>query len=308
MWMNSRIYFQRYSIKQFCLFMCLIVIIGSIYFYAQQDSYSTAIVLTSSVSHTKVPLNRTVELKVTLSWMGDSGKYSVVDFENPSLTNFEITGTSTASRTELIKDQTRVFKEYVFTLKPKELGMGYVDAVNVQVRNTAADSREDLKTQRIPVEVIDPIPEPKERENILITLLSIGIVIVVAGFVIWINRRREKAKHVEAAPPPPIELAYLEELKTQFNLDHPNLHDDFFKLSKLVRRYLTIKYSVRALELTTDKLFSAIEETGMAENQLMSIKKILTRSDEIKFSGTDGTHEELSQFYTLFEGILQSNK
>jgi len=293
---------RRYAI------ICYVLIAASSLCLVAQDDTSTAIVLSSSLSQTKVPLNRTVDLKVILTWMGDSGKYTVSNFENPLLTNLEIAGTSTASRTELVKGRVQVFKEYIFTLKPKELGMGYVDAVTVQVRNSSTDSREDLQTQRIPVEVIDPIPEEKQKELLLITALAIGVMLIGVGILVWILRRREKAKQVVSAPPPPIEIAFLDEMRTCFNLDHPNLHEDFFTLSRSVRRYLAEKFSIRALELTTDKLFTALEQTGMPENQIVSIKKILARSDEIKFSGVDGTHEELSQFYTLFESILQTNK
>ena len=61
---------------------------------------NTKIELSSQIDQTKVPLNRTLQLRVTLSWPGKADDYSLLHFDGPSLTNFEITGTSTTKRSE----------------------------------------------------------------------------------------------------------------------------------------------------------------------------------------------------------------
>jgi hypothetical protein len=104
----------------------------------------------------------------------------------------------------------------------------------------------------------------------------------------------------------PIESHFLEKLRGQLDLNHPDLHEDFSTLSKLLRRYLEEKFSLRALELTTDKLLDSLGETPLEQHQIDSVKEILARSDEIKFSGIQGTQEELTRFYTLIEGILEN--
>ncbi len=59
------------------------------------------------------------------------------------------------------------------------------------------------------------------------------------------------------------------------------------------------------MEGTTDQLLQDLQENDMEEHQVSSLKEVLTRCDEIKFSAVEGTTEELNRFYTLFEGILQ---
>ncbi|OGF63298.1 MAG: hypothetical protein A2Y62_00505 [Candidatus Fischerbacteria bacterium RBG_13_37_8] len=270
------------------------------------QGYKPKIVLSMQVSHTKVALNRTVDLKAVLSWIGEMDRFSIVEVENPLLSNFEIAGTSSSSRSEVKGGETHIFKEYVYTLKPKELGMGYVDVVNVRVRDNTLGNNEDLTTQRIPVEVIDPIPEKgKLKLPWYYIIPAILILIIAVGGLLLYRRKKERERQQKVEPPPPTELEYLENLRNQFNLDQPNLHDDFFGLSRLLRRYLSAKFSIRALELTTDDVAAALESTALDTNQLANVKRMLLRCDEIKFSGTEGTREELMQFYTLFEGMLE---
>jgi len=132
--------------------------------------------------------------------------------------------------------------------------------------------------------------------------LVIGLVV---AFFILSKRKKKRKLASQEEPTAPIESQYLDELKNQINLEQPNLNDDFTTLSKLLRRFLAEKFDVRALEVTTDELKQAFAETELEENQITNIKEILTRSDEIKFSGTEGSKEELSRFYTLIEGILE---
>ena len=269
---------------------------------AVQEEKNSQITISASVTQTQVPFNRTLTLTVTISWIGSSQRYDSINFDNPAFTNFEIVGTSTTSRTET--DQ--VFKDYSYTLKPVELGMGYIESVVVKVRDNILDKEETLVTQRIPVEVIDPVPEPGEKNyNWLIYTLIFMVVVFGMGWVFW-RKKRNRNQEAEQEPQQPIELLYLNELKEQFNLDQPNLSEDFTKLSKLFRRYLTEGFGIRALEATTDELGRALSDTPLEENQITSIREILIRSDEIKFSGVNGSPEELNRFYTLFEGIIET--
>ncbi len=269
---------------------------------AVQESKNSQIKISASVNRTKVPLNRTLNLTVTVSWIGNSQRYDSIYFENPAVINFEIIGTSITSRIET--DQ--VFKDYAYILKPVELGMGYVENVVVKVRDTIADKDEILATQRIPIQVIDPVPEPGENNyNWLIYIIIFSVVVFSLGWVLW-RRRRKRGQEAQQEPQQPIESLYLNELKEQFNLGQPNLSEDFTKLSKLFRRYLTERFGIRALEVTTDELGRALSDAPLEDNQITSILEILIRLDEIKFSGVNGSPEELNRFYTLFEGIIET--
>ena len=274
--------------------------------HAQSDSSATRIEISTEVEKTKVPLNRSMKLFVTLSWTGDQDRYSVVDFDNPALTNFDIVGTATVNRSEVIANRTHVFKEYVYTLRPRELGMSYVEGVIVKYRDTVLDREENLVTQRIAIEVVDPLPDPKEARPLWqYGILVLGFFLMVGLILVWRRRRTRAEEEVELTPAPPLEESYLELLRNEVNLEHPDLREDFAALSRLLRRYLTERFQIRALEGATDELVSDLTETELEEHQAASTKEILTRCDEIKFSGMEGKLEELNRYYTLLEGILQ---
>jgi len=273
------------------------------------DSTLSSIQISARVEKTKVPLNRTLLLHITLSWQGTPDLYEIESFDNPALTNFEIVGTATANRSEVRDGKPWVFRDYTYTLKPRELGMGYVEGVVVRCRNTSLDKEESLVTQRIPVEVVDPVPEPGAGPSPWAIVLPILAVVVVGagGVVVW-RRRQARLQQEEEVPPPPIEVTYLEELGREVNVQQPDLQADFDRLSKLLRRYLAEKYGIRAREATTAELRELLTETGLEEHRIASIQEMLTRCDEIKFSGTQGTPEELSRYYTLVESLLEAGK
>jgi hypothetical protein len=273
---------------------------------AIQGAGGSQITISVQTDQKSVPLNRTIELKVTLSWIGGSEAYAVMAFENPQLTNFEIVGTATSSRTQLVDGQTHVFKDYVYTLKPLELGMGYVDGAIVKIHDNKRDRDETLSTQRFPVEVTDPVPERGEGGmGAAYFLFPLAVLALGTGLFFLLKKRKEGRKTSPEDPVPPLESRMLDELRRRFDLSHPDLKEDFSRLSKLLRRYLAERFSLPAMEQTTTGLLDSLEETSLEQNQAAGVKEILSRCDEIKFSGAAGSEEELTRFYTIFEGILE---
>lgn len=274
--------------------------------FGQTDSLNSRIQISSFVEKTEVALNRSVELTVTLSWIGEPDRYTIENFDNPALSNFDITGTSTVNRSEVRGGQTHVFKDYIYTLKPRELGMAYIEGVVVNCRDTILSRNENLLTQRIPVEVLDPIPEPTEMGSIWIYLFIFLVIIGVGGgFLVW-RARKKRELDQEIPEEIPISRTYLNRLKEEINLETPNLRDDFANISRLMRRFLSEQFKGQGLEGTTEELVRSLNLAGLEENHASNFSEILTRCDEIKFSGVDGRPEELHRFYTLFEAILQS--
>ncbi len=273
---------------------------------AVQPDLPAQIAVSCHVDQTKVPLNRLLTLQVTISWLGNSDRYTVIQFDNPALTNFDIVGTAAVNRTEVVANQAHVYKDYTYTLKPRELGMGYIEAVILKAHDNLLNQDENLVTQRLPVEVTERLPEPGEGLPVWLYLVIVLVIVVLPLVLIfWWRRRKRLQQVVVPEPVPPAETRYLDELRKQISINQPKLHTDYAILSRLLRQYLTEKYRIRGLEATTAELVRELGTTGLAENKIASIQEILLRSDEIKYSGTEGTMAELTRFYTLIEGILE---
>lgn len=272
---------------------------------APQTTPDFNIMLIGKVDRTQVPLNRTLNFVVVLSWSGGLDDFTLLSLDDPTLTNFVITGTSAAIRSEASGDNTRVINEYGFQLTPKELGMGYIESILAKVKNNIRDRELSLVTKRIPIEVTDPEKDPGTGGFSLIwyalPLLLLGS---VAG---WIFYRRIKVTRTltgDQEPAQPLEEKYLQELKSRFDLSRPDLKGDFSRLSRLLRRYLTERYSLAALNATAEELSEELVAAGLESNQVAVLTEILNRSEAITFSGTAGALEEINRFYTQIEGLF----
>ncbi|MBN1271453.1 MAG: hypothetical protein JXB26_04210 [Candidatus Aminicenantes bacterium] len=271
----------------------------------QEKTQGDGLCLSGRVDKTQVPLNRTLELMVSLSWTGNPDDYFIVRFEDPLLTNFEITGTTTSKRSATSAGTNTIFNDFIYTLRPKELGMGYIESAAVTVRKKDTEEDATLATRRIPVEVVNPL---HERENgRLFSPFLIGGIILLALILtaLIMTVKKIKSRPLPEEPKPPLETIYLERLHSSVDSSRPDLKEDFSLLSRLIRNYLAEKFSLAAREATTASLVKQLERTSLKENQVSNLADILHRTDEITFSGTQGNKEELMQFITLTEGILE---
>jgi len=278
-----------------------------------QDSLKVAqqpapedITVSTKVDRTTVPLNRTLTLHVSLVWKGDPDRYEIIDFENPALTNFEIIGTSTSNKTEVVNGKVYTHRDYDFTLKPRELGMGYVEGVIVKYKDRISGKEHSLITQRISLKVIDPIPDSHSSTHWPATVLYVALLIIFAG-ILWffLIYRKSKKPVLEIEEVTPIEETYLRSLKEQITFENPDLKNGFSKLSKLLRNYLSEKFNLPAKQATTQELLKEMQNRAMDEKLVSQTKEVLGVADEIKFSGGSGSREELEKIYGMVESILE---
>lgn len=262
--------------------------------------------ISTRVDRTTVPLNRTLLLHISLTWQGDPDRYEILDFENPALTNFEIIGTATSNKTEIVNNKTYTRRDYEFTLKPRELGMGYVEGVIVKYKNRATGKEQSLITQRISLKVTDPVPESHSATHWPPAVLYAALLIIFVG-ILWffLVYRKSKKPAMEIEETPPIEETYLKSLKELIDFNNPDLKNGFSQLSKLLRNYLSEKFNLPAKKATTQELIQQMTHQEMDEKLVYQTKEVLSVADEIKFAGGSGSREELEKIYGIVESILE---
>ncbi len=253
-----------------------------------------------------VPLNRTVILHVTLSWLGDPDRYEITDFENPALTNFDIVGTATANKTEVVGGQTLTRREYEFKLKPRELGMGYVEGVVVKYKDRTTGQSGSLITNRIGIKVTDAVAETQAAVHWPGTILLIALIIIAAG-ILWFFfvYRKSRSKPVQPEIVPLIEETYVNKLKELIDFNSPDLKNDFGRLGKFLRGYLAEKFNLPAKQTTTAELVQEMKNRGMDEQLISRTNEVLGVADAIMFSGGEGSREELEKVYGSVEALLE---
>jgi hypothetical protein len=265
-----------------------------------QDSLRVAegnIRLSSFVDLTRVPFNRTLLFTVQLEWHGELDRYQIHPFENPIVQNFEIIGNASSNRVAVADGEPTAVQEYTFTLKPISMGMGYIEGIIIKYSDRIKDYR--LTTNRIEVEVIDPLPEPGSKSWLL--WLLIPLLLFTAAVIVWGFLKRKRAREMtlaseKAAHAVSPERRYLDELKTIDLLD-PGLDiaESFSRISRILRCYIRDKFDIPALEITTEETAGALVEKEMDAKFVA----------ETEFSGRRVDKSELERVYTLLEESLK---
>jgi len=115
--------------------------------------------LSASVDPKTVPLNRTVLLKIEVSWEGNLDRIAIGQVTEPVLSNLEIIGTTASNRVLALASGQKAIKEVAYTLRPKALGMGYVEPVTLSYEDRSTQKVDNLRTQRLAVEVVGAVAE-----------------------------------------------------------------------------------------------------------------------------------------------------
>ncbi|MDZ7264281.1 MAG: hypothetical protein ONB16_06830 [candidate division KSB1 bacterium] len=277
-----------------------------------QPELDSRIKVAATIDRKEVPLNRTVLLTVSLEWTGDLKRYQIGELENPILENLEIVTTSAADRRLSEAGIAKAAKIYEFILKPKAIGMGYIEPVIVKYVDNETGDAHSLITGRLSVKVIDPVAEPGSRSTLVRYLLLLLLLLVVGAGLLYFWWRRRAARiqaAAEAVKIVPLEEEYLAKLRTTINLkaSEDQLREGFWLLSRLVREYLSKKYQIPALESTSEKIVADLTALAVDEKLVSQTQEILNVSDVAKFAGTVGNRSELERIYTLVEMMWERN-
>jgi len=119
--------------------------------------------------------------------------------------------------------------------------------------------------------------------------------LLIRLFVAWRRRRAEPQK----ARPRPAHEEALEALDMLLNkrlVEKGRMRKFCFELSMIFRRYLQERFSIPAIDLTTEEIIPRVEENGIFEEDLRSlVKEFLIETDVVKFARYKPTMEEIEK-------------
>lgn len=264
--------------------------------------------LSASIDPKNVPLNRDVLLKIEISWEGNLDQVAIGQVTEPVLSNLDIVGTTASNRVLALASGQRAIKEVAYTLKPKALGMAYVEPVTLSYEDRSSHQIENLKTQRLSVEVISAVPEDRTGVPVGVywILGSLAVIFGAAGLIaIWLARRSRPSVQNESVIL--LEERYLNELCADGGPLAESTAEGFSKLSRLFRRYLAARYGLAALEITTEELVAELPQCGLPEDLVSRCATLLTTADVVKFSGQEVAPAEYQLAYTTVETLFEQN-
>ncbi|MDB4533607.1 hypothetical protein N9242_01960 [Vicingaceae bacterium] len=165
-------------------------------------------------------------------------------------------------------------------------GLFQTGPIQIEVRPMQIDTAEAIFDIRGPIEepfsIVDWI-----KNNWL--WIAIVLVVLIGGIVLirFLKNRPEKIIEEEVVPEIPPHITALEKLN---KLREDKLWQDgkvklfHSEISEIVREYLERRYSVHALENTTDEIMQSIRFHGILPGQLTKLNQILILSDLVKFA------------------------
>jgi hypothetical protein len=262
------------------------------------------------VDNKEVPLNRTVNYTIEISWQGDLERYEIEKFDNPVLTNLEIVGTSSSNWVGELRGRHQTIKTYEYVLKPASLGMAYIDGLIIEYKDKVTDKTQSLITNRLEVKVVDPVLERNLSRLVLAGGIFLSLVLIAGGgfFIIRKKKQKEAEERFKDIQVIPIEEKYFTELKEKVELQTPNPVESFSSLSKIFKRYLSERYQIPTLESSTQDIVNDLKKVAVSEKIIDDTEEILKACDVAKFSGGTLEHGSLERVYTLVENILDRNK
>lgn len=273
-------------------------------------SYDTAAVeLKTYVENSKVPLNRRVVFVIELSWVGDMSRYHLLPIPQPVLTNLMIEGSGSANRLEeLPGGRYRSIRRFTYRLSPVALGMAYIDGLEIRYQDPQTGEVNSLISQRLSVQVIDPLPDSSNNVSPFIYLLLLGLFFsVIAYFLVRYFKTRQAAAQ---APQREIPLAeqYLKILAQEVDPRGTNLREMALETARIFREYLSKQYHISTREASAEEIVDHLRSAGVSPEELRRVDDALQKWDLIKFAGAGIDPPEFSNLYGVVESFLSERK
>ncbi len=273
-------------------------------------SYDTAAVeLKTYLENSKVPLNRRAIFVIELSWVGDMSRYHILPIPPPVLTNLMIEGSGSANRLEEVPGgQYRSIRSFTYRLSPVALGMAYIDGLEIRYQDQKTGEMNSLISQRVSVQVIDPLPDSSDNFPPFIYLLLLVIFFgAIAYFLIRYFRTRKAAA---GAPEREISLAeqYLKILAHDVDPRGTNLREMTLEMARIFREYLARQYGIPAREASTRELVDYLVRAGVSEGEVQRVDEALRKWDLVKFAGGTIDPAEFTNLYGVVENFLSERK
>ena len=293
----------------FSLLILIILINPSLFIVGQEKEIKEEVSITAKAVQTSVPLNQTVDFFITVRWKGGQDIYTIDDFDNPIMNGFEIIQTSSSNIVEDIGGVQYSKKIYLYTLKPLELGMGYIDGVFLKYTNNETDESNNVVTKRIGIKVTKPIEE-SDYYFIIYIALAIIVITVFAYFVFSIKKKRrlemERLKGERKVVD--IETEHLGIIRSYKPDAAGDLRNFLNEISQAFNKYLSQKYEFEITGLNRDEIMAKLQEKDVDNIMIEKVNNIIKKSDIYRFSGKTIDLSEYELIYSSIESVIENNR
>ena len=125
------------------------------------------------------------------------------------------------------------------------------------------------------------------KDHWLAVLLTLGLLLLIAGGVYYYRNRPKAAAPVVAKPilsADQIALNKLNELRDKKLWQQDQVKLYYSELTDVLREYLEKRYHIKAHEQTTDEIFEGLKTREILQENSLMLKQLLTLADLVKFA------------------------
>ncbi|MCX7744520.1 MAG: hypothetical protein N2167_08155 [Flavobacteriales bacterium] len=173
----------------------------------------------------------------------------------------------------------------------------FTDSLLLYSATVPVDTLKGFKDITNPLEV--PLIIEELVPYILLFLIIIGLGI---GLYFWIQKRRKKQPEVKfepivVEPAHIIALRELEALKAKRLWQQGQVKNYYIELTDIIRRYLHLRFSIDATEMTTEEILHALRLTDCSSESITAITRLLRLADLVKFAKAQPLENEHEEAY-----------
>lgn len=179
-------------------------------------------------------------------------------------------------------------------------------AESARIRVVPITNPEDLTIKDIKPPVGLPLPIVPYLPYALIPVLAIGALAALAWFML-----RRKKQELELIPLRPAHEIAREELLVLDNLDllAAGEYEKFYtQISWIIRKYLSLRFSMYALEYTTSEILERLKAKAVEHGDYEKIRRFLEEADQVKFARHEPSLEQRNSVLARAREIVENTK
>lgn len=143
-------------------------------------------------------------------------------------------------------------------------------------------------------------------------LVAVILAGAIYGLVRWLHSRGKSIKSLfTPAPPEPAHIVAIRALEELHNrkLWQNNLHKEYYSgLSDILRTYLSGRFGVGAMEMTTDEIMEAVRDVEMPTKCSVDLMSVLRDADLAKFAKFEPDAEQNESAYSKAYYFVEETK
>lgn len=141
-------------------------------------------------------------------------------------------------------------------------------------------------------------------------LILIPIILCIAALSIWIKKLLSKKSAQNEIVKSPEEIAQerFVKLKDARTEEKQQIKDYYLEMTGILRDYISDRYRIKAPEMTSSELMKELTDNSLFPDAKLPLRKLLSKSDEVKFCEFVPEHESIPQDLKSAEEIYSSIK